>query len=291
MTGCSSLHNHTVFCDGADEVETMCRSAFEKGLVSIGFSSHAPVGKLGLETDWHMKDGLLPSYVSEVRAARKRWEGRLGVYLGFELDYIKGLGFGTGEGLAELEPDYLIGSVHYVIPPGGGLENAFTVDEPPELMAENIVSKLGGDGEAMMHAYWDAVLEMVKLGGFDIVGHLDLVKKNNAGNRWFDEKGGAYMQRAEEAVRAIAAAGLVVEANTGGMNRGSLDETYPSLPILRLLRRHEVQITISADAHRAADVAGHYGEAGRILRSAGYAGHVLFAGRSGGKPVWLGRAI
>jgi histidinol-phosphatase (PHP family) len=52
----SSLHTHTVFCDGKDDVETMCRTAFEKGLAAIGFSAHAPIGKTGIETDWNMKD-------------------------------------------------------------------------------------------------------------------------------------------------------------------------------------------------------------------------------------------
>ncbi len=87
----SSLHTHTVFCDGKDNVETMCRTAYEKGLASIGFSSHAPVGSTGLKTHWHIKDDKLGEYINEVKAAQLRWEGKLPVYLGLEVDYIKGL--------------------------------------------------------------------------------------------------------------------------------------------------------------------------------------------------------
>ena len=287
MSGLTSLHTHTSFCDGRDDVETMCRSAFERGLAAIGFSAHAPLGKAGIDAVWHMRDERLGEYLDEVRAARLRWEGKLPVYLGLEIDYIRGLRSARDGDIVGLGLDYLIGSTHYIVPshgkPWSGL---FTVDEPADEMERNMRAILGGDGEALMNAYWDTVLEMVNLGGFDIVGHLDLVKKNNGRARWFDEKSESYMRRAEEAVMAIAAAGLVVEVNTGGMNRGYLREPFPSPPILRLLRKHGVPVMISADAHRADDIDGHYPEARRFLLDAGYSRHVVFRGRSGERPIW-----
>ncbi|MCL2190771.1 MAG: histidinol-phosphatase [Treponema sp.] len=292
MSGYTSIHTHTLFCDGEDDVETMCRSAFGRGLAAIGFSAHAPLGKAGMETAWHMRDDRLGEYVDEVLAARRRWEDKIAVYLGLEVDYIRGLSSALDDDITGLGLDYTIGSVHYIVPPHGRpWAGLFTVDGPLPEMEKDMRANLGGDGEALMNAYWDAVLEMVNLGGFDVVGHLDLVKKNNGKARWFSEDGDSYMQRAEEAVRAIASAGLVVEANTGGMNRGYLREPFPSPQILRLLRRHDVPVTISADAHRARDVDGHYREAGRFLREAGYAGHVVFEGRSGGRPIWREKTL
>jgi histidinol-phosphatase (PHP family) len=141
-------------------------------------------------------------------------------------------------------------------------------------------------GEAMVSAYWDAVAEMIALGGFDIVGHLDLVKKHNTAGKWFNAESGAYKQRIEEIVRAIASGGFVVEVNTGGINRGYITETYPSPAIVRLLRQYHVPVMISADAHNANDIAGHYAAARQTLLDAGYTSHVTFAGRSNGKPVW-----
>jgi len=289
-----SLHNHTVFCDGEDGVEAMCRAAFEEGLSAIGFSSHAPLGGTGMRAEWHLKSERFAEYAGEVLAARERWEGKIAVYLGLEVDYIRGVCSARDWESEDLRGgarlDYLIGSVHYVSPPrgasGGSLFPVFNVDGAPKKVEANIRASLGGDGEAMMRAYWDAVLEMVELGGFDVVGHLDLVKKNNAGGRWFDEGSEAYLRRAEEAARAIASAGLVVEANTGGMNSGLLREPYPSPSILRLLRKHGVPVAVSADAHRAGNVAGHYAEARRFLRDAGYSSHVVFRGRGAGGPAW-----
>jgi len=287
MSGCqlnnfTSLHTHTVFCDGKDDIETMCRAAHAKGLAAIGFSSHGPIEKTGLASCWNMKEQRLGEYMTEVRAARLRWQGKLSVYLGLELDYIKGLRSAPDSDITGLNLDYIIGSVHYLLPPYG---SPFTVDGPAEELAQGIGEGFAGDGRAMMHAYWDAVLEMAALGGFDIVGHLDLVKKNNAAGCLFGMDS-EYMQRAEEAARAIASGGFVVEVNTGGLNRGYIAEPYPSLPVLQLLRQYNVPVVITADAHNADDLDGHYQTACRALLDAGYTSHVIFEGRKGGKPSW-----
>ena len=289
----SSLHTHTVFCDGKDDVETMCRAAYEKGLVSIGFSSHAPVGKTGLKTFWHMKDEKLGEYIDEIKATRLRWEGKLPVYLGLEIDYIKGLRSPLDRDIKDLNLDYAIGAVHYLTPPHGKL---FTVDGPLEELENGILDGFDGDGESMLNAYLNNVKEMVTLGGFDIVAHFDLVRKNYSSKGspafrerhgcWFELENADYMRRMEEIARAISSAGFVVEANTGGLNRGYITDTYPSLAILRLLHRYKIPIMISADAHNANDINGHYREARQILLDAGYTSHVLFEGRRNGKPIW-----
>ncbi len=206
----SSLHTHTVFCDGKDDVETMCRAAYEKGLVSIGFSSHAPVGKTGLKTTWHMKDEKLGKYINEINAARLRWEGKLAVYLGLEVDYIKGLRSPSDSDIKDLNLDYTICAVHYLIPPHG---EPFTIDGHLEELENGILDGFGGDGESMLKAYLNNVMEMITLGGFDIVAHLDLVKKhyNSKGSpafrerhgRWFEIENADYMRRMEEIARAI----------------------------------------------------------------------------------------
>jgi histidinol-phosphatase (PHP family) len=266
----------------------MCRAAFEKGLCAIGFSSHAPTAKAGLDTFWNMKDERMEAYAAEVHAARQRWEGKIAVYFGLEVDYIKGMRSALDNDIRHCGTDYLIGSIHYLLSPHGV---PFTIDGTAEELETGIREGFGGDGEAMIHAYWDAVMEMIALGGIDIVGHLDLVKKHNAQGHWFNMESSSYIQRVEEAARAIAAAGLVLEVNTGGMNRGYLAETCPSPAILRLLRQYAIPIMISADAHNANDIDGHYPQALQTLLDAGYTSHVIFAGKDNGKPVWTEAAI
>jgi hypothetical protein len=43
---------------------------------------------------------------------------------------------------------------------------------------------------------------------------------------------------------------------------------------------------ISADAHNANDIAGNYSAACQSLLDASFTSHVIFAGKSAGKPIW-----
>jgi histidinol-phosphatase (PHP family) len=285
----SSIHTHTVFCDGKDDVETMCAAAWKKGFASIGFSAHAPVEKAGMRTDWHLPQARYAEYADAVVSAKKRWEGKLAVYLGLEVDYIRGRMGPADKEYHMGELDYLIGSVHYVLPPDNG--EPFAVDGPMEEFASGLKKRFAGDGEALMAAYWEAEAEMVRAGGFDVLGHLDLVKKNNGGDMWFSASGENYCQKSAALIEPIAYSGVVVEVNTGGLNRGAIAETYPSPRLLSLLRCQGVPVTVTSDAHETSHLGGHYAAARRTLREAGYTTAVLFEGRDGDKAVWREEAL
>ncbi|MDR1636959.1 MAG: histidinol-phosphatase [Treponema sp.] len=281
----SCLHTHTFFCDGSDDVETYCRRAWEKGFHSLGFSAHGPVTrKTGIRTSWNMEEERLPEYLDAVREARRRWEGKLRIYLGLEADFIPGLTGPADREYRELGLDYLIGSVHFIIPPKGP---PLEIDGRWEPIERGIREGFGGDGEALTQAYWDNVAAMIAAGGFDILGHMDLIKKNNQApgspppNRIFNPKGPEYLRRGGEIARAAAKTGIVVEVNTGGINRGSIAEPYPSPAFLKIFRENSVPALIAADAHRAEDLDGHYDTAQKALLAAGYTGTVLFEGKEG----------
>jgi histidinol-phosphatase (PHP family) len=129
---------------------------------------------------------------------------------------------------------------------------------------------------------------MIRAGGFDLVGHMDLVKKNTmlsgGGTRWFNEADCAAGMTA--AADALAGTGLPAEVNTGGLNRGLIPETYPGPALLTLLRERGVPAVINADAHRKEDLDGHYADAAKALAAAGYGAHLIFQGRKRGRAVW-----
>jgi histidinol-phosphatase (PHP family) len=245
-----------------------------------------------------MKEERLQEYLDTVRDARRRWEGKLRIYLGLEADFIPGLTGPADREYRKLGLDYLIGSVHFIIPPKGP---PFEIDGPWEPIERAIREGFGGDGEALAQAYWDNVAAMIAAGGFDILGHMDLIKKNNRApkpvletapaspplNRIFDPQNPDYLRRGGEIVRAVAKAGLVVELNTGGINRGRIDETYPSPAFLRIFRENAVPVLIAADAHRPEDLDGHYDTARETLLAAGYTETVLFEGEGEGRPRWV----
>ncbi|MDR2966105.1 MAG: histidinol-phosphatase [Treponema sp.] len=266
----SSLHNHTVFCDGRDDVETMCRTAYEKKLHAVGFSAHAPLEKkAGIKTFWNLPEDKKDEYIKTVLEAKSRWEGKLKVLLGFEVDYIKGLRSALDDDIASCNSDYLIGAVHFIVPPNG--TELFTIDGSPEELMNGVNKSFGGDINALMHAYYDASIEMIQLGGFNILAHPDIIKKNYRDEKpWNTE---AETARQKEVAVAAAKAGITVEVNTGGINRGKINETYPSLTFLRMLRENNVPVIITADAHRAEHINGSYDIAVQTLIQAGYTEH------------------
>jgi len=278
------IHTHTVFCDGKDDIETFCRAAHEKGLVSLGFSAHAPISaKTGFRTDWHLADERLGEYMDSVRSAKKRWKGKLPVYLGLEVDFIPGITGPADKNYREMGLDYIIASVHYVLPPKG---EPFTVDGPLAEVEHGIKEGFGGDPMGMVESYLDSEEAMIRAGGFDVLGHPDLVKLHNKDNKFFNPKSDFYLKRTAALATLLAEAGVPSELNTGGINRDKISECYPSLDFLRHFRKQNVPIVINADAHRATDLDGHYDEARKTMIEAGYTETVLFEGRVDGKAAW-----
>ena len=289
------IHAHTFFCDGKDDVESFCQAAYKKGFKSLGFSAHAPVTKkTGLTTVWHLRDDRLQEYLDCVNAAKKRWEEKLTVYLGLEVDFIDGLMGPADRDYREMGLDYIIASVHYVVPAKG---EPFTIDDTEEIVNHGIEEGYGGDLMGMAEAYLKAEADMIRGGGFDVLGHADLIKVNSAfSKKLHSGEADFYRKKIAELAGLMAATppdengwdagGRVVEVNTGGINRGRIKECYPSLEFLRLFREHGVSAVINSDAHMAEHLDGHYEKAKETLIAAGYTETVLFNGRIKGKAVW-----
>jgi histidinol-phosphatase (PHP family) len=188
----------------------------------------------------------------------------------------------------ELGLDYIIGSVHFIFPPRG---EPFTVDDSAETVYRGIKEGFGGDPGGMLEAYLDSEEAMIRAGGFDLLGHPDLVKVNKSGLKNLGcelalEDDDYYRSKTASLAGLLAEMSVPAELNTGGLNRGRIKECYPSSSFLKLFRERNVPIVINADAHRAEDLDGHYTEAREALLSAGYIETLIFQGRKNGRAVW-----
>lgn len=241
----TNYHTHTIWCDGRDDPETVILSAIDKGFDEIGFSSHStypddnactvPVAKLG-------------HYFADVRALAEKYRNRIRVLCGVEADYIPGSTDPSRARYAAFGPDYIIGSIHYVIAPDGV---RVPVDHSPPQLFDGMDAHFQGDAEGYIRAYFAQERDMVARFDFDVVGHPDLVRKFNAKHPYFDEGAQWYREELELTADAIAASGKYVEVNTGAISRGWLDDAYPSATFRALLRDRGVKFILSSDSHAA----------------------------------------
>ncbi len=253
------FHIHTFHCRHATgTMEETVLSAVSLGLPEIGFSDHFPYPAGFSEP---APDCVIPSmdefriYAGEVRRLREAYAGRIVIRFAAEVDYLEGWGERQAAILEPFEFDYKIGSVHIV--------RQAAVDFREDILL-SAADEWGGV-EAAWDLYWDAMEAMIRRGGFHIVGHFDLLKKY---------PGGVSVRNHEERVRSLFAAmkssGLVLELNTGGVDRASDHMPYPSGRLLRLAAECGVEITLGSDAHAPGDVGRHFADAARLLRSLGW---------------------
>jgi len=241
----ANYHTHTTWCDGADTPEAVVRSAIAKGYEVIGFSSHVAFPEL-LPGMLDPEKGL--EYAADIRRLQAKYADRIKVFLGVEADYIPGVTAHERSRYSALNPDYMIGAIHYVVVDNG---SRVPVDNLPQMMMDGIAAHFQGSVEAYIRAYFRQLREMVSRYEFDIVAHLDLIRKFNVRNPYFDEDAAWYRDELERTADVVAASGKIVEVNTGAISRGWLDDAYPSRPFRDLLRERGVRFILSADAHAA----------------------------------------
>lgn len=242
----TNYHTHTTWCDGKDTPRRVIQAAIAKGFDVIGFSSHAMLPEA--DEAWLLTPEKAPRYAREIRQLATEFQGQIKVLCGVEADYVPGGANPDRATYAAIAPDYIIGSVHFVVAEDGA---RVPVDHSPELLADGIRDHFGGSAEAFVRAYFRQQREMVQSFDFDVVGHLDLVRKFNARHPYFDERADWYREETGKTATAVAKSGKLAEVNTGAISRGWLDDAYPSADFRAMLRERGVRFVLSADAHAA----------------------------------------
>ena len=249
-----NLHVHTTFCDGQGTPAQMADAAFEAGCGAIGFSAHAPLEG----EDWAMAEHSVEEYRRQVLCQRRRYAGRMEVYLGLEQDVFSPPPKGTW--------DYLIGSVHGVL--AGG--KVHWVDESESAFHALVEEHFGGDVLALAREYYRLEAQVVQRTGCQIVGHFDLLTKFNEGDRLFDTACSAYRRLALEALEAVLEQDVLFEVNTGAMSRGCRKTPYPAPFLLQAICSKGGRIVLTGDSHSPSSIVFGYGQALEVIRACGF---------------------
>jgi histidinol-phosphatase (PHP family) len=260
-----NYHTHCHYCHGTGDPRSFLDAALEAGISSLGFSSHAP---LPFPETWAMNHQDMPAYCRDINSLKQAAPDRIRVFLGLEIDFIPRL---TGPGnpaFTRLPLDYCIGSVHFAgLRPDG---RYWAVDGSSAEFEEGISSIFKGNIRKAVTEYYSILKKMIETEPPDIVGHFDLIKKNNGQNRYFSEESNWYRDAVDQVLAAVSASSCIVEVNTGGIARGFIDTVYPSPWIVRRCRERNIRICLGSDAHIPQTLAAHFEQAMLIIREAGY---------------------
>ena len=261
----ADYHLHTYLCGHATgEAEEYVLAAIRAGLPEIGFSEHVPMYWLPereRDPEIAMPEDRFEGYVRRVLDLRARYP-ELRIRLGVEADYIRGAERELEDLLAPYPWDYVYGSVHYV--GDWGFDNPAFAHRYAEW-----------DIDALYRAYFELVREAARTGLFDVIGHLDVIKK------WGHRTTASPVELYREVAAELAQQDVVVEANTAGY-RKPVRELYPSPPLLRELLLQGVSFTLGSDAHSPEEVGYRFGDAVGELYAAGCRSLVRFERRRRG---------
>ena len=164
--------------------------------------------------------------------------------------------------------DYCIGSVHMIRERNSG--KFWAIDGPVEHLDELLRHTFDGDIIQLSNRYYSLVRDMLRAGGFQILGHMDLIKKRNTGNRYFDETQNWYREQVFETLDVLAETDVILEVNTGGIARKATDTIYPSPWILKEALAKNIPLMLNADAHTCEDIDFFYSESLDIIKECGY---------------------
>jgi histidinol-phosphatase (PHP family) len=252
-------HVHTALCGHATgSLEEYLRVARQKSLIELGFNDHAPTFHVQ-DPELAMDADQLPMYVESVKALQRR-HSRPRIKLGIEADFIPGYEDRLRQLLEQYPFDFVYGSVHLI--------GDWRFDD-----SRVYPDQYGGrDANQAYQRYFDLIITSAMSGLFDILGHIDLIKK-------FNYRPTEDIDRLlRRTVESIAKAGVCVEVNTSGLRRPCA-EIYPSENILRLCHQHGVPVTLGSDAHSPQEVGMDFEKARDLLRRVGYTQVATFTRR------------
>ena len=251
----STLHNHCTMCDGKNTADEMISAAIEAGFTDFGMSCH---GYAPFDPEYSMPDET--TYLETMAGLKEKYAGAIRLYTGVEEDFF-------APSACPEKYDYIIGDVHYAKNKSTGQFVAIDGSWEDFAAARDTVYK--GNAMDLVKEYFENMVRAAEKKP-DVLGHFDLVVKNNTGSRFFDEESGEYMDAALDALCACAAQGVVFEVNTGAVVKKRRELPYPAPFLLEKLYEIGGKVTLSADCHRKEFITGGLSDALDIVKKAGF---------------------
>lgn len=249
-------HSHTNFCKHGhpDELERYLDRAVELKFERYSVTEHPPlpdrlIDDERLMAELAMSFAELPAYFQYVREYKKRYEGRLDIAIGLELDYLHE-NFAFTERIVEPWVDLLedsVVSVHY-LPGRGGMR---CIDYKPDDFRVNLLDYYG-KMEKVVGEYFDhvelAIETAARLPGRKRVGHIGLIEKFWKELPPIDEA--QIRERMEKLLPLLQRFGVGVDVNTAGLRVATCGKPYVPEWFIRACVNLGVECVYGSDSHK-----------------------------------------
>jgi len=260
------LHCHTNYGGHSEGSLIDCiSSASQKGIKILGFSEHFP-----LPHDLYdiagsaMSRDNLQIYIYDIEDIKKTNNLLEKVLLGFETDYLPAFKDETKRKMEKIDYDYLIGSVHFM--------EGWSIDFSDEEFRKGLNKRYGKDlrwsAKMAVNEYFSLVKEMIDSDLFQIVGHLDLIKKFNPNSAYFNEFESHYKNWVNTLLDFTKKKGMALEINSSGFDK-PIKEQYPSRWIVEQCCSKKIPVTLGSDAHKPEEIARHFEKTIGMIKETG----------------------
>jgi histidinol-phosphatase (PHP family) len=242
------FHHHTNHSfDSTAVMEEVCLHAIANGLDEICFTEHFSVNPLA-PTYGHMN---FTNYQSDIQACQEKFSGKLKIKMGIELCEPHLLMDQYEKALKPINFDFILGSVHNL-----NNQKLRLVLKEYELDAYRL--------------YFEELDKMVAVADIDVIAHFDLMKRYA-----YKEYGFYKFAEHEEIIQSIIEKAIKrnigMEINTSGLRNASLNQTMPSLDILKLYKAMGGEIlTIGSDSHKVETAGAGFHNAIELAKQCGF---------------------
>lgn len=223
----ADLHIHTKYsCDSEAEIEQYIKQAIDLNMWMICFTDHVDFNKNDYGYNYYTPEKFFENY----NYVKEKYNNQIKICAGIEFSEPHLYAEKLSQLSRNYPYDYIIGSVHWI-------ENMF----PCQKVREKYSAK------EFYTLYWEEVLNTVKQGGFDSLGHIDFPKRYY-GEIYYSEG------KMNEIFKYLLDKNIVIEINTSSLRKGYSD-TMPGDELLEIYKANGGQyVTIGSDAHETKDL-------------------------------------
>ncbi|MGD8632212.1 MAG: histidinol-phosphatase HisJ family protein [Anaerolineales bacterium] len=245
-------------CDCEESMEVMARASVAQGVRRMGFSDHFDRNPLDHGFDYLQPEAWWESF----RSCQLLFTDTLSIQAGVEIGEPHRYPEDTRALLERYPWDFVLGSLHWV--DGQVVFGSEYFERSPD--------------EAYTK-YFQEMQRMVSEGEFDILAHMDVVKRYG-----YENYGSFDPQRYEKDIRAVlktlSERGMAMEVNTSTLRR-PVGETSPGITILRwFYEEGGKHVTMGSDAHHTEHVGYGLQRSMSNLQQAGFTRLTAYKRRS-----------